>query len=59
MRASEHIIVLTSWAVWCASTEYLNYRAKRKGRSLERRLFVEAVGLIVALGAMVILSHFF
>lgn len=59
MRSSEHIIVWTSWAIWCVSMEWLNYRAKRKGRSLKRWLFFEAVGLIVALGAAVILSCFF
>ena len=39
--------------------EWLNYRAKRKGRSLKLRLFFEAVGLIVALAAAIILSSFF
>lgn len=59
MRASEHIIIWTSWAIWCVSMEWLIYRAGRKGLSLRHRLFFEAVGLIVALAAAVILSSFF
>ena len=55
MRKST-VIVAVGWVLWCVLIEWLSYRSKRK-QPRWRWIIREAVGLVIALAVVVIISY--